>query len=135
MTSYLGRGEQYTETGFIYFNLKHSKIFDFAKSMQDMYNRDKIYDLVEYHDCICFDHIRKKFENDFNIKNFNLGDGKPGHVQSRSILGNIYDHIKGDEAKKNFVSLERKSIKTIFIRIIRHIIKVFNYLKIIFLKE
>ena len=29
------------------------------------------------------------------VKNNNIGDNRPGHVQARSILGTVYDHTKG----------------------------------------
>ena len=41
-------------------------------------------------------------------KNYSIGDGKPGHVQARSILGPVYDHIKGPKRKKLLRSPERQ---------------------------
>ena len=76
-----------------------------------MYNTDKIYKLKEFHDSWCFDYVRKVFEKELNILNLNIGDDLPGHVQSRSILGEIYDHLKGPIRKKYMFSPERNRLK------------------------
>ena len=44
-------------------------------------------------------YVRKEFENR-GTRNFNIGDGKNGHVQARSILGPVYDHTKGNRKLK-----------------------------------
>jgi|TARA_B100000035_G_C20941610_1_gene527801 hypothetical protein len=95
MMSYLGRGSHYSECGFLYWNCKHSHTFKFAQEMQDMYNKDLIYNERQQHDSFIWDIVRKRFEANYGIKNHNLGDGKTGHVQARSILGSVYDHTKG----------------------------------------
>ena len=41
---------------------------------------------------------KKEFENR-GTKNYDIGDGKLGHVQARSILGTVYDATKGLEKK------------------------------------
>ena len=46
-----------------------------------------------------FDIVRTKFEEDYGVENYDIGDGRVGHVQARSILGNIYDHTKGSRKK------------------------------------
>lgn len=97
ITTYLGRGDEYTECGFIYFNMRHPSIINFAKRIQYEYNSGSIFTRPEWHDCIAFDYVRKMFEAD-GIKSYNIGDdqwGENGHVQARSILGTIYDHTKG----------------------------------------
>lgn len=96
MMTYLGRGNDYSECGFLYFNLQHPDIFDYARAMRDMYVYDKIYDLQEYHDSFIWDFVRMQFESVRGTKNHNIGDGRWGHVQARSILGTVYDHLKGN---------------------------------------
>ena len=95
MMSYLGRGDHYSECGFLYWNCKHSHTLKYAQEMQRMYNTDDIYNLKEQHDSFIWDYVRKRFEANYGIQNHNLGDGKRGHVQARSILGDVYDHTKG----------------------------------------
>lgn len=97
MMTYLGRGDHYSECGFIYFNMNHPEIKNFAREMQDMYNTDQLLGEAEWHDSWIFDVVRKRFESR-GVKNYNIGDGQwgeNGHVQARSILGTVYDHTKG----------------------------------------
>ena len=100
MMSYLGRGSHYSECGFLYFNLKHPEIKKFALRMREMYDEDLIYDLKEQHDSFVWDYVRKEFETIWSVSNNNIGDGLPGHVQARSILGVVYDHTKGPRKLK-----------------------------------
>ena len=77
----------------------HPLTIEFAKEMQDMYNNDLIYYEKEQHDSYIWDVVRKRFEKR-GVKNYNIGDNKVGHVQSRSVLGSIYDHTKGQRKIK-----------------------------------
>ena len=99
MMTYLGRGDHYSECGFLYFNLKHPAVLAYAHRMKSLYDTDGIYNLKEQHDSFVWDYVRKEFENR-GTKNHNIGDGKPGHVQARSILGPVYDHTKGNRKLK-----------------------------------
>ena len=95
MMSYLGRGSNYSECGFLYFNMKHDQTRNYARYMKKMYDFDEIYNLSEYHDSYVWDYVRKVFEEDMKVKNNNIGDNRGGHVQARSVLGPVYDHTKG----------------------------------------
>ena len=98
MMTYLGR-PNYSECGFLYFNMKHPDILPYANRMKSLYDTDGIYNLKEQHDSFIWDYVRKEFENR-GTKNYNIGDGKMGHVQARSILGPVYDHTKGNRKLK-----------------------------------
>ena len=96
MMTYLGRVHQYTECGFLYFNLQHPSTKDYATQAQNFYNTDELYNLNEYHDCEVWDTVRKKLENNQGVQNINLTPNFPaGHAQAASILGKYYDHCKG----------------------------------------
>jgi len=95
MMTYLGRGSNYSECGFLYFNMKHDQTRNYAHYMKKMYDYDEIYNLEEYHDSYVWDYVRKVFEEDMKVKNIDIGDNRGGHVQARSVLGPIYDHTKG----------------------------------------
>ena len=99
MMTYLGRGNHYSECGFLYFNLNHADTLAYANRMKSLYDTDGIYNLKEQHDSFVWDYVRKEFENR-GTRNFNIGDGKNGHVQARSILGPVYDHTKGNRKLK-----------------------------------
>ena len=108
MMSYLGRGNNYSECGFLYWNLNHKDTKDYARVMKDMYSTDSVYKLIEKHDSYVWDYVRKRFEDERNTLNNNIGDDKPGHVQARSILGEVYDHIKGPKRKQTLKSPESR---------------------------
>ena len=108
MMTYLGRGKQiigdslYSECGYLYFNLKHPKTKEYAQAMQDMYNKDTLFNLKEWHDSYIWDNVRIKFEKEFKINNHNIGDNGGGHVQARSVVGQLYDRCKGNRKKTGF---------------------------------
>jgi len=99
MMTYLGRGDHYSECGFLAWNMKHNHTHKYALEMQKMYNEDLIYKEQEQHDSYIWDLVRKRFETQYQVKNLNIGDGKGGHVQARSVLGKYYDHTKGPKRK------------------------------------
>lgn len=99
MMTHLGRGEHYSECGFLLWNLNHKDTQDYFKEMKNMYNNDLIYNEREYHDSYIWDIVRKKFEKEKGTMNIDIGDKKIGHVQARSILGTLYDHTKGPKRK------------------------------------
>ena len=112
MMAYLGRGDKhYSECGFLYFNLGHPYTKSFALEMKKMYDEDKIYEEEQQHDSYIWDVVRKRFEEDSKVKNHDLGDGRGGHVQARSVLGTIYDHLKGPKRKQKGKSPEFRGEK------------------------
>ena len=106
MMTYLGR-PNYSECGFLYFNMKHPDIQPYANRMKSLYDTDGIYNLKEQHDSFIWDYVRKEFEKR-GTKNFDIGDGKMGHVKARSILCTVYDHTKGPRRKAAGKSAEFK---------------------------
>ena len=109
MLTYLGRGSQYSECGFLGFNMQHPETKNYARAMKEMYDKDKLFNLIEWHDSYIWDHVRKEFEAK-GVNNYNIGDGGKGHVQARSCLGPIYDHTKGTQRKIEGFSGENTSL-------------------------
>ena len=113
--SYLGRSHiktvhlNYSECGFLIFNTKHPLHSLFWKEMMLMYDNGGLFELSEWHDSYIFDHVRKKLEKKYLLKNINITDFGIVDIESEiddhifvlSILGEFMDHKKG----------ERKSIK------------------------
>ena len=95
MITYLGR-PTYSECGFLYFNMKHYFIKQFAIDMRKMYDDNLLFKEDQLHDSWIFDVVRNRLEKRYGVKNYDIGDERVGHVQSRSILGKIYDHTKGN---------------------------------------
>lgn len=108
MMTYLGRGGMYSECGFLSWNLKHKDTKNYFEAMKKMYNEDLLYNEKEYHDSYIWDLVRIRFEKEYNTKNINIGDEAKGHVQARSVLGQIYDHVKGPRRKLQGFSGESK---------------------------
>tara|TARA_R110002074_G_scaffold185788_2_gene351175 strand:+ start:6861 stop:7532 length:672 start_codon:yes stop_codon:yes gene_type:complete len=98
MVTYLER-PTYSECGFLYFNMKHDFIKQFAIDMRKMYDDNLLFKEDEQHDSFIFDIVRTRLEENYGVENYDIGDGRVGHVQARSILGNIYDHTKGSRKK------------------------------------
>ena len=94
--SYLGRNKQYSECGFLIFNLNHEYCYDYLRSMKKMYTKNTIYTLPEWHDSYVWDYVRNKFEKRNGIKNYSIsGHDKDGHVLLKTKLYHYIDHLKG----------------------------------------
>lgn len=100
--SYLGRDippADYTETGFLGFNLKHpasSKFFDLFKWY---YDTNEIYKLTGQLDCHAFDAARLQLENQGLMQNHNLGKQfKKNHFNN--LLSGHMVHYKGPRKSK-----------------------------------
>jgi len=96
--AYLGRQKIYPECGFVIYDTTSPYNEQFMKDWQELYNSDKIFDLVEYHDCIAFQTIKEKYEAQ-GLKSHNISENhphRPGvHVFINSPLGEYMDHLKG----------------------------------------
>ena len=113
--SYLGRSHiktkhlNYSECGFLIFNTEHPLHNLFWKEMMHMYDDGNLFELSEWHDSYIFDHVRKKLERKYFLKNINITDfgivdiesENDDHIFVLSVLGEFMDHKKG----------ERKDIK------------------------
>lgn len=101
MMSYLGRNNNYSECGFLIFNLKHHKIKDYFIEMKRMYTSGDIYKEKEWHDSYIWDVVRNKFEKKYNIKNFNISKTNHNDVfKNIPILYDIFYHLKGKRKDK-----------------------------------
>lgn len=99
LVSFLGRGNHYTETGFLAFNKRHPRIRDYAKIAKNIYDNDLVfsdpYFKQGFTDCHVFDYARKKLESE-GVKTNNLSGNKIySHPFVNTLLGNYMDHLKG----------------------------------------
>ena len=112
LLSYLARTHYppknpFSECGFLIFNLNHESFKNFIKRMVDIYLTGEIFSLQQWHDSWIWDHVRKEFENK-HIKFKNIS-GDYSHTEHPFVncgLGNHFDHLKGDERKKQGKSFE-----------------------------
>ena len=98
--TYLGRSNNYSETGFVMYNCNYFQHRDFMERYQKIYDTDDIFKLPQWHDCMVFDVVRVFYEKK-GMQNINLSpEGKDyDHVFVNSVLGNFIDHMKGDSRK------------------------------------
>jgi hypothetical protein len=86
----------YTETGFVGYNLDHPQTHAFIKQVADMYTRDTIFQEKEWHDCWAFDRTRDRMQLDSYAIPFPKGQT---HPLVFSELGKYLDHRKGPRKK------------------------------------
>lgn len=109
--SYLGRTKQYTECGFVSYNLMHPKMMAFWETFADMYRSDALFRLPEWHDSYIFDYVRQKYETSGMI-NHNITPGfYSGHPFINCILGDYMDHMKGARKKSGRSRKNERHIK------------------------
>jgi len=115
MMNFFGRKKQYSECGFLVFNLKHNKCKDYFKEMKRMYTSNDIYTLKEWHDSYVWDHVRVKFEKNHNVKTHSISGFKYNdHVLLFTNLYMYFDHLKGTTRKKQGYSCTLKHYKKIY---------------------
>ena len=108
MMTYLGRGNHYSECGFLYFNMKHPEVINYAIEMQKMYNEDLIYKEKEQHDSYIWDLVRKRFEKN-GVVNKDIGDG---------FFQQHIPHFEIIELENNFTAQRKgkRKVTEVFIR-------------------
>lgn len=113
LMSYLGRKKMYSECGFLGFNLKHNKFRDFINRVINIYVTGEIFSLEQWHDSWIWDHVRKEFEKEMDVKFLDIsGSGyETEHVYINSGLGEFFDHLKGPVRKKTGHSFSEDYIK------------------------
>ena len=97
--SYLNRTNQYSECGFIGYNLGHSATEHFVQQLKRYYDEDILFKLNEWHDSYVWDQVRLKYMK--HIPQHKLcPDGYVGHVWSRhSVIKDYIGHMKGKTLK------------------------------------
>ena len=92
--AYLGR-KNYTETGWLGFNTKHSQFGNFKSKYLSCFTSGRIFQQREWHDCIAFDLARQGIKgNDLSPKGEAMG-----HVLLKSVLAPYLEHCKGPKRK------------------------------------
>ncbi len=112
LMSYLGRKNNYSECGFLGFNLHHEMFNEFIERIINIYKSGEIFSLEEWHDSWIWDYVRKEFEIDQKIKFKNIsGKGfEHHHPFINSGLEQYFDHLKGPKRKSNGASFDEDFI-------------------------
>jgi hypothetical protein len=98
--SFLARPyHRHTETGFLTFNLKTcgGAVLD---AMRDMYVSGDVFKLPEWHDCMVFDAVRKRFERQGERWKNLCPNARGLSVFPQSPLKDLIRHNKGPDAKE-----------------------------------
>jgi len=98
IASFLARPyHRHSETGFIGYGPKSRP---FLEEMRRVYTSGEVFKLPEWHDCMVFDHVRKKFERQ-GMRFHNLCPDAVGlGVFEQSPLATVIRHNKGPERKE-----------------------------------
>ena len=92
MISFLGRSklEGHSECGFLIFNRNHKYMKEYFNEILHLYLSKNIYNEKEWHDSYIWDLIRKKYEEKYNIKNFNISKYFYRHLKNKNINKDIF---------------------------------------------
>ena len=92
---YLNRTNQYSECGFVGYNLKNNDTIEFIKQLRRYYDEDELFNLDEWHDSYVWDQVRLKYLKG-KPQHKLCPDGYVGHVWSRhSVIKDYIGHMKG----------------------------------------
>jgi len=92
------RRPNFTETGFVVYNLRHPQTPRLLAEFEAMYSEDLLFAEREYTDCWLFDVVRARAEaRGAHVHDIGEGVGwQSSHVLINSRLGAFMDHMKGD---------------------------------------
>lgn len=112
--SFLGRGKNISECGFMGFNLKqfkgHSK--NIIRTITSLYATDDFLNEGEWNDCFIFDAVRKVALEPEDW--FDIPSTRNSSPFNTSMLANYMDHLKGNrkDSLVDIYKIKRDSIKT-----------------------
>lgn len=111
-SSYLGRPD-YSETGFLGFDLRHPHAKEYFDLFKWYYDTDEIYNLSAQLDCHVYDAARIKLEQEGKIKNYNLSPAGVTKHHFNHVFDGYMIHYKGDRKEKRdeqiAMALKRKN--------------------------
>ena len=98
----------YTECGFVAYNLRHPAVRGMLADFKAMYTRDLLFREQEFHDSWLFDVVRKRAERRGALS-YDIAEGvgmRTRHVLINSRLGSFMDHLKGGRKAEGASSAE-----------------------------
>lgn len=104
--SYLGR-PNYTETGFLAFDLRNSNSIGFFEKFKSYYTTDKIYELSGQLDCHVFDATRLEFEKANLTTNYNISPEGVKKHHFNNVFNGYMIHYKGDRKQNKEKELNK----------------------------
>ena len=70
--TYLGRSDNYSECGFVIYNTHHPHHEVFMSMWRELYEKDTVFNLPQWHDSFVFDCVRRTVEEKLGTENINL---------------------------------------------------------------
>ena len=123
LLTYLGRGGEDPECGFVGYNLNHPEVQNLNSDWENLYINNGIFDLTSgWTDCSSLIHLSNKYQKEKNVRITDIGHAsgvKGHHVFINSVLGLYMDHFKGKRKqsgtswKKDFWPQSKAEIKNI----------------------
>jgi hypothetical protein len=112
LMTYLGRENNYSECGFLGFNIKNPSFYNYINRVIDIYTSGEIFSLREWHDSWIWDHVRNEFEQkNILFKNISGRGYSHHHPFINSGLEKFFDHLKGPNRKKEGRSPDKDYLK------------------------
>lgn len=105
IASYLGRSAfpqpiPYSECGFVAFDYQNETSRAFIGDFISMYETGEIFLNEEWHDCMAFDVIRRRYQaKGYAFRNLSEKFVDDEHPFIKSSLGRYFDHLKGPQRK------------------------------------
>ncbi len=99
-TSHLDRPDEYTETGFLAWNLNHPFSKEFFLRYKSYYDNDSIFTLPGFTDCHVYDDVTRKMVKEEKIKIYNLSPPGVSKNHLNIAFNGHIAHYKGDRVAK-----------------------------------
>ena len=134
--SRISRGQEYPECGFMVWDRQHNIHKVFWKVMKTMYDDGQLFKLPEWHDSYVWWEAEKTLQNKFDsMITFDLGDGEHGHAFIRGVLGEYFDHLKGERKIFGFSPEKETILHKFFYFVLISILRIFKKLKKLMFKK
>lgn len=108
MLSYLGRKGNYSECGFLGFNIDHPKLKDFVDAWWNIYPTGNFTKVSETHDSFLFDAVRKDFGHPELFDDLNAHSTTNKNPFGNSKLGSHFIHAKGSNKSATLQKITRR---------------------------
>ena len=108
IVSYLGRKTNYSECGFMGFNLNHPQTKHFVDTWWNIYPSGKFTEISETHDSFLFDAVRKEYGKTELFDDLNIDSTTDKNPFGNSKIGSHFLHVKGQNKKQQLAKAKRR---------------------------
>jgi len=108
IVSYLGRKTNYSECGFLGFNLNHPETKNFIEMWWNIYPTGDFINISETHDSWIFDEMRRRFGKPELFDDLNASSTTDKNPFGFSKIGSHFLHVKGRNKKQHLAKAKRR---------------------------